>query len=287
MARCPLKVPLLRISRIINKRAWGDYSPDQLVTRCRPCGSTLEDQSFVHTRTQPSLGRLEWFYFWELCPATVQLMTCMTGPPRQLSSYFLWVSAQPVPASRTLPHRSDLPAYFLHTFPATDYLNFSSEHLHHNSLSKGWWGVWHSASFPGNWWVNLMTIPLRTDNLSLPVHCTEWAAAPGTCLRWVVVVLLSRVWIFCDMVDCSPPGSLVRGILQARSPGDLPHPELNLLSSREGNGNPPQYLAWFPCSWDQQYLTHSPRSAGKACHTGWGGLWWCAPPSRSDMGCRL
>ena len=30
------------------------------------------------------------------------------------------------------------------------------------------------------------------------------------------VELLSRVWLFCDPVDCSPPGFCVHGILQAR-----------------------------------------------------------------------
>ena len=41
----------------------------------------------------------------------------------------------------------------------------------------------------------------------------------------------SRVWLFCDHMDCSPLGSSVRGILQARilsglpcpPPGDLPN----------------------------------------------------------------
>ena len=44
--------------------------------------------------------------------------------------------------------------------------------------------------------------------------------------------MLSHVWLFLDPVDCSPPGSSVHGILQARilewlpcpPPGDLPDP---------------------------------------------------------------
>ena len=32
----------------------------------------------------------------------------------------------------------------------------------------------------------------------------------------VVVELLSRVWVFCDPMDCSLLGSFVHGILQAR-----------------------------------------------------------------------
>ena len=32
----------------------------------------------------------------------------------------------------------------------------------------------------------------------------------------VVVELLSRVWVFCDPMDCSPPGFFIHGIFQAR-----------------------------------------------------------------------
>ena len=32
----------------------------------------------------------------------------------------------------------------------------------------------------------------------------------------VVIYSLSGVWLFCDSTDCSPPGSSVHGILQAR-----------------------------------------------------------------------
>ena len=52
------------------------------------------------------------------------------------------------------------------------------------------------------------------------------------------VKLLSRVWLFCDPVDCSPPGSSVLGILQARIlegvaisfPGDLSAPGIKSAS---------------------------------------------------------
>ena len=54
----------------------------------------------------------------------------------------------------------------------------------------------------------------------------------------VCCLALSRVWLFQNLTDCSPPGSSVHGILQARtlewvamcSPGDLPHPEIELVS---------------------------------------------------------
>ena len=38
----------------------------------------------------------------------------------------------------------------------------------------------------------------------------------GLRLCFIVVQLLSHVWLFCDPVDCSPPGSSVCGVLQAR-----------------------------------------------------------------------
>ena len=48
----------------------------------------------------------------------------------------------------------------------------------------------------------------------------------------LLLLLLSRVQLFCDPMDCSPPDSSVHGISQAEywsglpfpSPGDLPHP---------------------------------------------------------------
>ena len=51
--------------------------------------------------------------------------------------------------------------------------------------------------------------------------------------------LLSRVWLFCDPMTCSPPGSSVHGILPQEyrsglpfpSPGDLPSPEMEPMSS--------------------------------------------------------
>ena len=38
-------------------------------------------------------------------------------------------------------------------------------------------------------------------------------------------LLLSHLQLFCDLMDCSPPGSSVHGISQARIPGNgLPFP---------------------------------------------------------------
>ena len=51
------------------------------------------------------------------------------------------------------------------------------------------------------------------------VH-THMASLPGLCLVYVVVVvvvqLLSLIQLFCNPMDCSPPGSSIHGISQAR-----------------------------------------------------------------------
>ena len=39
---------------------------------------------------------------------------------------------------------------------------------------------------------------------------------PTLCIVVVNVELLSRVWLFWDLVDCGPPGSSAHGMLQAR-----------------------------------------------------------------------
>ena len=50
--------------------------------------------------------------------------------------------------------------------------------------------------------------------------------------------VLSCIWLFCEPMDCSPPGSSVHGIFQARilewvaiSPGDLPDPGIERAAS--------------------------------------------------------
>ena len=42
------------------------------------------------------------------------------------------------------------------------------------------------------------------------------------CIASVWAQLLSHVWLFCNSMDCSPPGSLVQGISWARIKGGLP-----------------------------------------------------------------
>ena len=72
-------------------------------------------------------------------------------------------------------------------------------------------------------------------------QCPKWIATVNKWLNHVeykiivAVQSLSHVQLFCDPMDCSPPGSSVSGISQARilewaatsSPGDLPDPEID------------------------------------------------------------
>ena len=52
----------------------------------------------------------------------------------------------------------------------------------------------------------------RVDRRKLKVVVTRWITD-----YTVVVQLISRAQLFCDPKDCSPPGSSVRGISQART----------------------------------------------------------------------
>ena len=76
-------------------------------------------------------------------------------------------------------------------------------------------------------WTNFLNILIHSIRNILS---TLWALSFDMC-----ACMLSRfscVWLFCDLMDCSPPGSSVRGILQARTlgwvdmPWDLPNPEI-------------------------------------------------------------
>ena len=48
-----------------------------------------------------------------------------------------------------------------------------------------------------------------SNNICYICVCSIYAA--------IVVWLLSHIWLFCDPMDCSPPGTSVHGILQART----------------------------------------------------------------------
>ena len=64
---------------------------------------------------------------------------------------------------------------------------------------------WHAASLP----------PGKPRGLLLLMLCGAEMSFP--CWRWKVKVLVTQLClILCDTVDCSPPGSSVHGLLQAR-----------------------------------------------------------------------
>ena len=53
--------------------------------------------------------------------------------------------------------------------------------------------------------------------LPYPVICHFWRMQSYSLVRTnMPAQSISRVWLFCDPMDCSPPGSSVHGILQAR-----------------------------------------------------------------------
>ena len=79
----------------------------------------------------------------------------------------LLLFVHPLPV-QCLPHlhppcRTDLSTY-LPQAPAKDSSNFSYQ----ASISKEWWRVFLSASFPGNRWTNLMSTP--PWQVTLPPH---------------------------------------------------------------------------------------------------------------------
>ena len=101
-------------------------------------------------------------------------------------------------------HMTDLPTY-LPLPQLVIVLTFKSEHLLHDSLSKGWWGACPSASFPGNQWANLRSVLPVTDYPFPPppskhccrVICTQWRAAPGPCFRHVSSPCPLSHWRLC------------------------------------------------------------------------------------------
>ena len=91
------------------------------------------------------------------------------------------------------------------------------------------------------------------QNITDSSVATEWH-------QWAIVIYsLSRVWLFCDPMDCGPPGASVRGISQAvilewlpfLPPGDLPDPGIKpvspALAGRFFTTEPPGKPT--PCQW--------------------------------------
>ena len=75
----------------------------------------------------------------------------------------------------------------------------------------------------------------------------------------VVVYSLNHIWLFCNLMDCSPPGSSVHGISQASildwvalpflSPGDLPDSGIEPVSSIANRFFTAEPLKWkWSCS---------------------------------------
>ena len=101
-----------------------------------------------------------WNYpHWDLC-----LNVAWSSHPRWV---YILISVHPLVDQCLLhPHRThttDLPTHLL--LPqAVIVLTFRFEHFHLESLSKGQWVACSSASFPGNWWANLLSVPLITGN---------------------------------------------------------------------------------------------------------------------------
>ena len=62
------------------------------------------------------------------------------------------------------------------------------------------------------------TSHLPTDSIYTHTLCLPSSSAPKTnsLTRAIVVQLLGHVQLFCDPMDCSPPGSFVRGISQGK-----------------------------------------------------------------------
>ena len=73
---------------------------------------------------------------------------------------------------------------------------------------------------------------IRTCVQACLLHVLHTCICMCTCVVVVIVSVAQLCSALCDPMDCSPPGSSVHGILQARilewvafpSPGDLPDP---------------------------------------------------------------
>ena len=81
-----------------------------------------------------------------------------------------------------------------------------------------WEGMVREGSWESGFWADPQKMGRsqpwkeRVDRRKLKVVVTRWITD-----YTVVVQLISRAQLFCDPKDCSPPGSSVRGISQART----------------------------------------------------------------------
>ena len=74
---------------------------------------------------------------------------------------------------------------------------------------------------------------------------------------------LNHVWLFCDPMDCSPPGSSAHGIFQARMlewvvQGIFPNPGIKLGSpTLQEDSLPSEPLEALLLTWDNAFESHA------------------------------
>ena len=81
-----------------------------------------------------------------------------------------------------------------------------------------WWLSFSSLCLVGYTRSSSLTSKPESKELENLCHCQESNDSPKLRdLMWLLPFsLLSHVWLFCDPMDCSPPGFSVHGISQAR-----------------------------------------------------------------------
>ena len=107
--------------------------------------------------------------------------------------------------------------------------------------------------------LQLITVLWKQTFSVLPiVNCTSLSRpligfSPSSWFWYTVFCMLScysRVWLFCDPMDCSPPSSSVHGILQARIP------EWVVMPSSRGSSQPRSNLVSYVSCIGRQVLYH-------------------------------
>ena len=98
----------------------------------------------------------------------------------------------------------------------------------------------HQCLFTQHPFLNFIFLWAVEDTQTVPFSSTPWSKYNKTSKIWmcVCVKLLQLCLTLYDLMDCSPPGSSVHGILQARilewiacpPPGDLPDPGIKPAS---------------------------------------------------------
>ena len=81
-------------------------------------------------------------------------------------------------------------------------------------------GITYRTAF-SSWLLSLSNIHSSSLHVFSWLHSSLLFNAESYSIIWFnhsTVCVFSRIWLFCDPVDCSPPGSSVHGISQARIP---------------------------------------------------------------------